>query len=66
LEISEKITITIILIISYLFLKFTFPIMLDFFKSMFRSVNPKLANKIPWYFNIVKRLPDLLGFVLSD
>jgi len=38
--------------------------MLDVFKSMFRSVNPKLADKIPWYFNIVKRLPDLLGLGL--
>jgi hypothetical protein len=64
LEISEKITITIILILSYLFLKYTFPIMIDIFKSMFRSVNPKFTDKIPWYFNIVQRLPDILGFGL--
>ena len=57
-------TATIIMVLSYLMLKFTFPLFVDLLTSGIKSMIPNFAKKAPWYFEIVKRLPDILGFLL--
>lgn len=64
MQLQSKITITIVIVLSYSFLKFAFPLVIDILKGGLQSLNPRLANKISGYFDIIKRLPDILGIGL--
>lgn len=64
MDLNSKLTITVVIVFSYSFLKFAFPLMIDILNSVLKSINPNDVEKNPKFEDVIKRVPDILGLFL--